>query len=135
MWQSGIEASRRIEEIKSGIPIGETLVIKDADEAWSKVKKVLDAAKKDIVVITSSQGINSLAEEDPLMEYFKKGLKVRVMASIDLDNLEPAQKLATRYEIKHVPISYLTMMLVDNKHLFMFKMPPLNDFGSEFHSI
>ncbi|MGO8805884.1 MAG: CBS domain-containing protein [Candidatus Bathyarchaeia archaeon] len=131
MWQSGIEASRRIEEIKSGIPIGETLVIKDADEAWSKVKKVLDAAKKDIVVITSSQGINSLAEEDPLMEYFKKGLKVRVMASIDLDNLEPAQKLATRYEIKHVPISYLTMMLVDNKHLFMFKMPPLNDFGSE----
>ena len=53
------------------------------------------------------------------------------MASIDLDNLAPAQKLATRYEVKHVPISYLTMMLVDNKHLFMFKMPPLNDFGSE----
>ena len=131
MWQSGIEASRRIEELKSGIPIGETLVIKDADEAWSKVAKVLDAAKKDIVVITSSQSINRLAEDDPLVNYFKKGLKVRVMASIDLDNLAPAQKLATRYEVKHVPISYLTMMLVDNKHLFMFKMPPLNDFGSE----
>jgi len=131
MWQSGIEASRRIEELKSGIPIGETLVIKDADEAWSKVAKVLDAAKKDIVVITSSQSINRLAEDDPLINYFKKGLKVRVMASIDLDNLAPAQKLATRYEVKHVPISYLTMMLVDNKHLFMFKMPPLNDFGSE----
>ena len=131
MWQSGIEASRRIEELKSGIPIGETLVIKDADEAWSKVAKVLDAAKKDIVVITSSQSINRLAEDDPLINYFKKGLKVRVMASIDLDNLAPAQKLAIRYEVKHVPISYLTMMLVDNKHLFMFKMPPLNDFGSE----
>ncbi len=131
MWQSGIEASRRIDEIRSGIPIGETLVIKDADEAWSKVTKVLEGAKKDIVVITSSQSINRLAEEDPLIEYSKKGLKVRVMASIDLDNLEPAQKLATRYEIKHVPISYLTMMLVDNQHLFMFKMPPLNDFGSE----
>jgi sugar-specific transcriptional regulator TrmB/CBS domain-containing protein len=131
MWQSGIDASRRIEELKSGIPIGETLVIRDADEAWSRVTKVLDAAKKDIVVITSSQSINRLAEEDPLMKYFSKGLKVRVMASIDLDNLEPAQKLATRYEVKHVPISYLTMMLVDNKHLFMFKMPPLSDFGFE----
>ena len=53
------------------------------------------------------------------------------MASIDLDNLEPAQKLAEHYEIKHVPISYMTMMLVDNKHLFMFKMPPLSDFGAE----
>ena len=25
----------------------------------------------------------------------------------------------------------MTMMLVDNKHLFMFKMPPLSDFGAE----
>jgi CBS domain-containing protein len=25
----------------------------------------------------------------------------------------------------------MTMMLVDNKHLFMFKMPPLSDFGTE----
>jgi CBS domain-containing protein len=53
------------------------------------------------------------------------------MASIDLDNLEPAQALAKTYEVKHVPISYLTMMLVDNKHLFMFKTPPLTDFGTE----
>jgi CBS domain-containing protein len=135
MWQTGVDASRRIEELKSGIPTGETLVIRDAEEAWSKVTKVLEGAEKEIVVITSSQGINRLAEDDPLEKYFKKGLKVRVMASIDLDNLEPAQKLATRYEIKHVPISYLIMMLVDNKHLFMFKTPPLSDFGAEaaFH--
>ena len=131
MWQSGIDASRRIDELKSGIPIGETLVIKDAEEAWNKVTKVLDGAKKDIVIITSSQSINRLAEDDPLIKYFKKGLKVRVMASIDLDNLEPAQTLSKNYEVKHVPISYLTMMLIDNKHLFMFKMPPLSDFGTE----
>jgi len=131
MWQTGVDASRRIDEIKSGIPIGETLVIKDPEEAWSKVSKALEGAKKEIVIITSSQSINRLAEEDPLMPYLKKGLKVRVMASIDLDNLEPAQKLATRYKIKHVAISFLTMMLIDNKHLFMFKMPPLSDFGTE----
>jgi signal-transduction protein with cAMP-binding, CBS, and nucleotidyltransferase domain len=131
MWQSGIEASRRIDELKSGIPIGETLVIKGPEEAWTKVTKVLEAAKKDIVIITTSQSINKLAENDPLVAYFKKGLNVKIMASIDLDNLEPAQKLATLYEVKHVPISYMTMMLVDNKHLFMFKMPPLSDFGTE----
>ena len=49
------------------------------------------------------------------------------MASIDLDNLETAQKLSANYKIKHVPISYLTMMVVDDKHLFMFKKPPLNE--------
>jgi sugar-specific transcriptional regulator TrmB/predicted transcriptional regulator len=131
MWHSGVDASRRIEELKSGIPIGEAIVIKDAEEAWNKVAEVLESAKKDIVVITSSQSINRLAQDDPLIKYFKKGLKIRIMASIDLDNLEPAQSLATRYEIKHVPISYLTMMLVDNNHLFMFKTPPLSDFVAE----
>jgi sugar-specific transcriptional regulator TrmB/CBS domain-containing protein len=131
MWQSGIDASRRIEELRSGIPIGETLVIKSVEEAWNKVTKVLDSAKEEVIVITSSQGINRLAEDDPIVKFFKKGLKTRIMASIDLDNLEPAQKLAKDYEVKHVPISYLTMMLVDNKHLFMFKMAPLSDFGTE----
>jgi len=131
MWQSGVDASRRIEELKSGIPIGETLVIKDQEEAWSKLTKVLDSAKKDIVNITSSQSINRLAEENPIVKYFKKGVKTRIMASIDLDNLEPAQKLAKNYEVKHVPISYLTMIVVDDKHLFMFKTPPLSDLGTE----
>ncbi len=131
MWQSGIDASRRIDELKTGIPIGETLVIKDADEAWAKVTKVLESAKKEIVLITTSQSINRLAEGDPLVKYLSKDLDVRIMASIDLDNLEPAQKLSKDYEIKHVPISYMTMMLVDNKYLFMFKMPPLSDFETE----
>ena len=131
MWLGGVDASMRIDELKSGIPIGETLVIKGAEEAWAKVTKVLEGAKKDIVVITSSQSINRLAEDDPIIKYFKKDLKVRLMASIDLDNLEPAQALSKCYEVKHVPISYLIMMLVDNKHLFMFKIPPLSDLGTE----
>jgi len=131
MWQSGIDASRRIDELKSGIPIGETVLINGAEEAWLKVTKVLESANKEIVIITSSQSINRLAEDDPLIKFFKKDLRVRIMASIDLDNLEPAQKLSENYEIKHVPISYLTMMLVDNSHLFMFKMPPLSDSSTE----
>ena len=129
MWQSGVDAAKRIEELKSGVPLEETIVIKDAVEAGRRVVKVLEGAKKEIVVITSSQSINRLAEDDPLIKYFKTDLKIRLMASIDLDNLEPAQKLAAHYEVKHVPISYLTMMLIDKKHLFMFKNPPLSDVG------
>ena len=127
MWQSAVDVAKRIDELKSGIPIGETIVIKDPEEAWRKVTKVMESAKKDIVFITPSQSINSLLENDPFTEYCKDGVTCRIMASIDLDNLETARKLAVRYEIKHVPISYLTMMVVDNKHLFMFKKPSLNE--------
>ncbi len=131
MWQSAVDATRRIDELKSGIPIGETVVIKDPEEAWAKVTKVLETAKDDIVIITPSQSINSLLENDPFTKYLKKGLKWRIMASIDSDNIDTAQKLSTRYEIKHVPISYLTMMVVDNKHLFMFKTSPLEAWTNE----
>ena len=96
MWHSGVDASRRIDELKSGIPIGETLVIKSVEEAWNKVTKILDSAKKDIVIITSSQSINRLAEDDPIVKYFKKGLNTRIMASIDLDNLGTSPKTCKR---------------------------------------
>ncbi|MDR1992536.1 MAG: CBS domain-containing protein [Nitrososphaerota archaeon] len=129
MWQCGLDASRRIDELRSGVPLGETVVIHDADEAMRRVVKILESANKEIVVITSSQSINRLAEDDSFTKFFNPGLNIRLMASIDLDNLEPAQNLALHYNIKHVPISYMTMMVVDNKHLFMFKNPPLSDFG------
>ena len=102
-------------------------MINDPDEAWEKITKVLETAKKSVVFITSSQSINSLLEHDPFKKYCKKGMTCQLMASIDMDNLETAQKLSANYDIKHVPISYLTMMVVDDKHLFMFKKPPLNE--------
>jgi CBS domain-containing protein len=132
MWQGAVDVSRRIDELKSGIPLSETSVIKDSDEAWAKVTKVLESAKEDIIFITSSQSINSFLKNDPFAKYCKNGLKCRVMASIDLDNLDTAQKLAARYEIKHVPISYLTMMVVDTKHLFMFKKPSVKELANDY---
>jgi sugar-specific transcriptional regulator TrmB/predicted transcriptional regulator len=132
MWQSALEASSRIEELKSGIPLGETVVIKDPEEAWAKIAEALETAKKDVICITSSQSINIILRNDPFRKYCKKSVKCKIMASIDLDNLETAQKLAANYEIKHVPISYMTMMVVDSKHLFVFKKPSLSEIENEY---
>jgi sugar-specific transcriptional regulator TrmB/CBS domain-containing protein len=131
MWQTSVEASRRIEEIKTGIPIGETVVIKDPDEAWAKVEQMLAQAKQDVILITSSQSINRIMEKDPFEKLHKAGVTFRLMAPLDLDNLDAAKKLSMHYEIKHVPINYMTMMLVDDHNLFMFKSPPLNDISDE----
>jgi len=135
MWHNAVDYARRIDELKNGIPIGETVLIKDPEEAWAKITTVLETAKNNIVLITSSQSVNSFLKNDPFNKYCKKGIKCRIMASIDMDNLETAQQLAVRYEIKHVPISYMTMMVVDGKHLFMFKKASLSGMtnGSGFY--
>ena len=131
MWQTAVSAAQRIDELKTGIPIGETVVIKDPDEALAKVEKTLQSAKESLIAITSSQGINSIVENNLFAKHCTKRLKCRLMAPLDLDNLEAAKKLSANYEVKHVPINFLTMMLIDNKHLFMFKSPPLNEWTSE----
>jgi sugar-specific transcriptional regulator TrmB/CBS domain-containing protein len=131
MWQTSVDAPQRIEELKTGIPTGETTVIRDPEEAREKVFKVLNSAKESVFAITSSQGINNIAENDIFAKYCNKGVKCRLMAPLDLDNLEAAKKLARCYEVKHVPINFLTMMVVDDKNLFMFKSPPLRDWTSD----
>jgi sugar-specific transcriptional regulator TrmB/predicted transcriptional regulator len=131
MWQTSVDASQRIEELKTGIPARETTVIRDPEEALEKVLKVLESAKENVFAITSSQGINNIAENDIFAKHCGRGVKCRLMAPLDFDNLEAAKKLSRNYEVKHVPINFLTMMLVDGKHLFMFKSPPLNDWTSD----
>jgi sugar-specific transcriptional regulator TrmB/CBS domain-containing protein len=131
MWQISVESNLRIDELKTGIPMGETVVIKDPDEALAKVEQMLDAAKQDVIFITSSQSINSLLDKDPFAKHHKPSVKFRLMAPLDLDNLDAAEKLSAHYDIRHVPINYMTMMLVDDKNLFMFKSPPLNDFTDD----
>ena len=135
MWQGSVDAKLRLEELKTGTPIGETLIIKEPEAAWARISKALETAKTDIVAINSSQSINTLCEKDPFQKYLKKGLEFRVMAPIDLDNLEAAKMLSSRYQLKHVPINYLNLMIIDNRALFMFKSPPLDELSGDsfFH--
>jgi sugar-specific transcriptional regulator TrmB/CBS domain-containing protein len=131
MWQTAVDAPQRIEELKTGIPLGETKVIRDAEEAQEKVLNVLNSAKESILAITSSQGINNIAANDIFAKRCKAGVRCRLMAPLDLDNLDAAEKLSRHYQVKHIPINFLTMMIVDGKHLFMFKSPPLNEWTSD----
>ena len=135
LWQKAVDAKSRIQALKTGIPLGETFVIRDHEEALAKIGDVLGTAREDVIAITSSEGINRLLENDPFMKYRKKDLRFRIMSSIDLDNLETAKKLVATYQIKHVPVNYLSMIIVDKKALFMFKSLPLegSSFGAPFY--
>jgi len=124
IWDNAINVNDRIRELETGKLIEETKVIKDPAEAQAKITEVLDTTKSEVVLISSSTGINKISESDPFRKYVDKGVKFRIMSPIDLDNLESAKRLTELYEVKHVSISYLTMMIADGKHLFMFKVPP-----------
>ena len=127
IWRNSINVNDRMRELETGTPIEKTLIINEPADTQGKIRKVLDITKNEIILISSSIGINKLWDNDLFKEYANRGIKFRIMAPIDLDNLGAAQKLAKSYEIKHVSISYLTMMIADSQHLFIFRAPPLEE--------
>jgi sugar-specific transcriptional regulator TrmB/CBS domain-containing protein len=126
MWKNSTDIAMRVEELKTGIPVRETAVISDPYDAWAKITKALERADEAVVVITSSQSIHSIAKNDPFSKYCKQSVKFRIMATIDLDNLEAAKTLSLRYSVRHIPLSYVSMMVIDKAALFIFKSPPLS---------
>jgi sugar-specific transcriptional regulator TrmB/CBS domain-containing protein len=123
MWRNATPAEDRLRELETGKPTEKTYIIRDPTEAEQKLAQTMQAAKQHITAIMPATGINQLAETNPFRDHVKSGLRFRIMAPIDLDNFEAAEALSKTFEITSVPISYLSMLTVDNEHAFIFKTP------------
>ncbi len=141
IWRNAVNVDDRINELETGTPLEETLVIKKPVDTQTKIENIFDVTNNQIVMITSSVGINKISESSMFKECLQQGIKLRIMAPIDLDNLGAAKELSKRHEIRHVSINYLTMLIADGKHLFIFKAPPLEEeidspfyFGETFYT-
>ena len=123
MWRNATPAEDRIRELETGRPTEKTYIIRDPTEAEQKLAQTLQAAKQHVTAIMPATGINQLAETNPFRDDVRSGLRFRIMAPIDLENFEAAETLSKTFEITSVPISYLSMLTVDNEHVFIFKTP------------
>jgi len=121
MWDVAVPAEERIQELRTGEPAAETTVIRDAERARAKLSSVLGSAEKEAVTILSSDALTPSLRDELLLGSSNNRVKFRIMAPIDLDNLGAAKVLSETFEIRSVPISYLAMMVVDRRHLFIFK--------------
>jgi sugar-specific transcriptional regulator TrmB len=126
MWRGAIKVDDRIRELKTGKPVEVTAVIRDAKEAEAKLETTLEKAEKEVIAIVSSDAIAAILERNFFESVVKRKLSLKIMAPIDLDNIEAAQKLSEICEVRNVPISYLMMLAADDEHLFIFKTPPMN---------
>ena len=125
IWRNSVNVNDRITELETGTPIEETFVIKNPVDTQTKIENIFDNTKNEIILITSSVGINKISESKMFKKRLQNGIKLRIMAPIDLDNLGAAKELSKHHKIRHVSINYLTMLIADGKHLFIFKAPPL----------
>ncbi|MHA1238775.1 MAG: TrmB family transcriptional regulator [Candidatus Odinarchaeia archaeon] len=123
LWVNSVAIKERIEEIKTGKPIYETYIVKDPELAYNKYKEITNSAEKEIIRITTIMGVYRILKNFPLKKLTNKGVKIYCIAPITEKNLDAALQLSKYCEIKHINLSCLRVIIVDDKHLFQLKTP------------
>jgi hypothetical protein len=91
-------------------------------QEFGTYEKVLESAKKEIFILTSSKGLVDIKKEFSILKNLTgKGVSIRIMAPILGYNLKDAIKLSEICQIKHVFLDYWKTTIVDNEYLFQFQ--------------
>ncbi len=117
LWRNSTDIEETICDIKKG-EAAKMHIFNDVEAASKKYEELLNSAKKEIIELTSSEGLIDLGKNLPLLKKCaKKGVAIKIMAPITSENFEVAKELSKHIEVKHAPVSYLKTTIVDEKHL------------------
>jgi sugar-specific transcriptional regulator TrmB len=126
LWRNSTDIREKLAEIETGKAISKSMVVGDAKIAKEKYYRTLFSAKKNITIITSSQGLFELWKKlSQSIELKERGVAVKIMAPIMSENLEAAKQLSEFYYVKHIPPKYQLSTIIDGKELFQFMKPRL----------
>ena len=115
LWDRGIDARLRIQEIETGKPIEVTRVITDYQEIAQDFESLINTAQKEIFLWSRSEALPILAPLIP-KDARQRGIDVVVMAEITKDNLQAAQEIAERADVRHIPqIVHSTGVIIDQQ--------------------
>lgn len=124
LWTNSTDIDEKFAQIETGKPVPEARVIDDINIALKTYCQVVRAAKKEIVIMTSSDGLmESWKHIDLFRERSGKGVSIKILAPITKDNWQAMQELSDCCIVRHVPASHLEITVVDGKYLFQSGSP------------
>ena len=137
LWRNSSKVEDKIEQV-TGIklhPDPETCLIGNATVAQTKYDDIMKTAKREVMMMTSPEGLNYLPKITWLLkDWARRGVSVKIMATIAAENMAAAIQLSELCEIRHVPTSNLNSTIIDGQHLFQFRNPITNQDGNELVS-
>ena len=122
LWQNAINIENKISEIELSKPTINTESINDAETVKKMFNELIFSAKKEIIMMSSSENIINLWNNPSLWKkWSKRDISIRIMAPLTNKNREAAKQLSQFIEVRHYPESYLETTIIDKKHFFQFK--------------
>lgn len=124
LWKNSAKVTDLIVGTDSLKTMNRTQIITNPKTAEETYNEILESAKQEILLVTSSEGLVRLSKNNrQLKQWQNQGLSIRILATIINENLEATQKLLKYSEVKHIPLGYFETTIIDKKHLFRFEYP------------
>jgi sugar-specific transcriptional regulator TrmB len=119
LWRNSTDLANITQE-GTNLP-NEMQLFNDKEIDVKKYLEALQAANDEILIVTSPNGLNDCLNILPaLRENNQRGVSIRIMAPLINDNFETAKKLSKCCQIRHIPLSYAEISVIDGKRLFQF---------------
>ncbi len=126
LWHNSINLTQEFDELNIGGTSNK--IEKDSTITKKKLYEIFNSAKNEIVIVTSSEGLKELPEEN-LQRLSKLGVSIKIMAPITNENLNSSKKLSDFCELRHVSTGYSPSILIDHESLFQLNsQSKLDDF-------
>jgi hypothetical protein len=124
-WHNATDIRHTISEVETGKTPEKTFYVDIAETAEKIYNESMHMAKKEIIMMTSSEGLIASWRALPsLKEWRERGVSIKIMAPITVENSEAARQLSEYCEVRHVPMACLETTIIDGQQLFQFKIPP-----------
>lgn len=134
LWNQSSNINERIAELERGKPSSKMEVIKDPETAKKIFGNALNQAKEEILIVTSPKRLIELSKNDGLIKsWCKRGVPIKIMAPITVENLKATHKLLSCSEVRHLPVGYFETTIIDGNRLFQFKQDSKKGGGSVKH--
>ena len=92
------------------------------DEAYQRFCEAIGEAREELIVVSTSKGFTTILSN--LLSKVSKPLQtLRILVSLDLENLEAAEALSKHCRVKYSDAVSSSLAIVDGKQMFMFKAP------------
>jgi len=119
LWRNSTDLANITQE-GTNLP-NEMQLFNDKEIDVKKYLEALQAANDEILIVTSPDGLNDCLNSLPtLRENNQRGVSIRIMAPLINDNFETATKLSKCCQIRHIPLNYAEVSVIDGKSLFQF---------------
>jgi sugar-specific transcriptional regulator TrmB len=117
LWHDAMDKDERLRQLGSR---AQTIAIEDSQAVFERLSGAIASAREEIIGVTGSGGLVG-SFVIPFQELYQRGIRLRIMTTIDGASQKDTRELAKCYPIRGVNNTPLRIVLVDRQHLFQLK--------------